>query len=302
MAEKLNFAPAENRCIWMDAGVVSFKLCNNNFNCLTCNFDKGMYKKAQDESSGKVQVKQDKQPTEVWMKKLLALPASQRKCRYMLNGAVAHKICPNAFQCGECTFDQMMQDRVPPTGASRLQDIPLVGGFGQPEGYYYHRGHSWAVTEFGGRVRVGLDDFAQRVVGEIEGLVLPKVGQKISPGAPGLSLKRKKQEVQVLAPIDGTITHINNKVIAHPELLNQEPYQDGWLFVVEPNALKNDLKGLLYGKEANQWLLEEKDRLVTHIQTDIGATALDGGMPAHDFAGHLRGKKWARFARQFLLT
>ncbi len=178
MAEKLNFAPAENRCIWMDAGVVSFKLCNNNFNCLTCNFDKGMYKKAQDESSGKVQVKQDKQPTEVWMKKFLALPASQRKCRYMLNGAVAHKICPNAFQCGECTFDQMMQDRVPPAGASKLQDIPLVGGFGQPEGYYYHRGHSWAVTEFGGRVRVGLDDFAQRVVGELRESTFPRSGRK----------------------------------------------------------------------------------------------------------------------------
>jgi hypothetical protein len=117
-----------------------------------------------------------------------------------------------------------------------------------------------------------------------------------------MSLKRKKQEVQVLAPIDGTITHINSKVISHPELLNQEPYQDGWLFVVEPNALKNDLKGLLYGKEAHQWLLEEKDRLVTHIQSDIGPTALDGGMPAQDFAGHLKGKKWARFVRQFLLS
>jgi hypothetical protein len=105
-----------------------------------------------------------------------------------------------------------------------------------------------------------------------------------------------------LAPIDGTITHINSKVIGHPELLNQEPYHDGWLFVVEPNALKNDLKGLLYGKEAHQWLLEEKDRLVTHIQSDIGATALDGGMPAQDFAGHLKGKKWAHFVRQFLLS
>jgi glycine cleavage system H lipoate-binding protein len=302
MAEKLNFAPAENRCIWMDAGVVSFKLCNNNFNCMTCNFDKGMYKKAQDESSGKVAVKQDRQPAEIWMKKFLALPAAQRKCRYMLNGAVPHKICPNAFQCGECSFDQMMQDRIPPSKAPKIKDIPLVGGFGQPEGFYFHRGHSWAVTEFGGRVRVGLDDFGQRVVGAVEGLSLPKVGQKVAPGAPGLSLKRKKQEVQVLAPIEGTVTHVNPAAIAHPEIINQEPYEEGWLFIVEPAHLKNDLKGLLFGPEANQWLLEEKDHLVQQIQTDIGATALDGGMPAHDFSGHLNGKKWAHFVRRFLLT
>ncbi len=302
MAEKLNFAPAEKRCIWMDAGVVSFKLCNNNFNCMTCNFDKGMYKKAQDESSGKVAVKHDKMPTESWVKKFLALPASQRKCRYMLNGAVPYKLCPNAFQCGECTFDQMMQDRIPPSSGLKLKDVPLVAGFGQPEGYYFHRGHSWAVTEFGGRVRVGLDDFAQRVMGNVEGIALPKVGQKVNPGAPGLAVKRMKQEVQVLAPIEGTITHVNTAAAAHPEIVNREPYEEGWLFIVEPNSLKNDLKGLLFGPEAKQWLTEEKDHLVQKIQTHIGATALDGGMPAQDFAAHLSGKKWAQFVRQFLLT
>jgi glycine cleavage system H lipoate-binding protein len=177
-----------------------------------------------------------------------------------------------------------------------------VAGFGQPDGFYFHRGHSWAVTEFGGRVRVGVDDFAQRVVGNIEGLSLPKVGQKVSPGAPGLSVKRMKQEVQVLAPIEGTVTHINSSAVAHPEIVNREPYEEGWLFIVEPNSLKNDLKGLLFGPEAKQWLVEEKDHLVQKIQTDIGATALDGGMPAQDFAGHLSGKKWARFVRQFMLT
>ncbi|MBI5582505.1 MAG: glycine cleavage system protein H [Deltaproteobacteria bacterium] len=302
MSEKLNFAPAEKRCIWMDAGVVSFKLCNNNFNCLTCNFDKGMYKKAQDEGSGKVAVKPDKAPTESWVQKFLALPASQRKCRYMLNGAVPFKICPNAFQCGECTFDQMMQDRIPATSVPRLVDPPLVAGFTQPEGYYYHRGHTWAVTEFGGRVRVGLDDFAQRLVGDLDEIQLPKLGQKVSPGAPGMALKRKKQEVPVLAPIDGVITHINNAVTAHPDLINKGPYEEGWLFIVEPAALKNDLKGMLFGPEAKQWLSEEKDRLVQQIQTDIGPTALDGGLPGHDFTGTLRKKKWAAFVKRFLLT
>jgi hypothetical protein len=111
-----------------------------------------------------------------------------------------------------------------------------------------------------------------------------------------------KQEVQVLAPIEGTITHVNSAAAAHPEIVNREPYEEGWLFIVEPNSLKNDLKGLLFGPEAKQWLVEEKDHLVQKIQTHLGATALDGGMPAQDFAAHLSGKKWAQFVRQFLLT
>jgi len=302
MGEKLNFMAAENKCIWMDAGVVSYKLCNNNYNCMSCNFDRGMAKKALDEASGKVEVKQNKPPTQEWMKKFLALPAAQRKCRYMLNGAISYKICPNAFLCGECSYDQMMQDQVPPTLSPRLREIPLVGGFEQPENYFYHRGHSWALTEFGGRVRVGIDDFAQRLVGQVEEVLLPKVGQKVGQGSPSLGIKRKKQDVPVLAPIEGIITHINSQVAKHPDLVNKEPYEEGWLFIVEPLTLKNDLKSLLFGQEAQQWIVDEKDRLVSQIQTEIGSTALDGGMPAQDFTGHLRGKKWARFVRQFLLS
>jgi glycine cleavage system H lipoate-binding protein len=302
MTEKLNFMATENKCIWMDANVVSYKLCNNNYNCMTCNFDKGMAKKAQDEQAGKVAVKFNKLPTQEWTKKFLALPAAQRKCRYMLNGAVSYKICPNAFQCGECSFDQMMQDQLPPNLAPKLQQIPVVAGFDQPESYYYHRGHSWATTEFGGRVRVGLDDFAQRLVGQIEEIFLPKLGQKVAQGTPGLGIKRKKHDVSVLAPIEGVVTHVNTQVAKHPNLVHKKPYEEGWLFIVEPMALKNDLKGLLYGSEAQQWISDEKDRLVAQIQTDIGPTALDGGMPALDFTSHLKSKKWAQFVRQFLLT
>lgn len=99
--EKKESAPAVKQCVWAKLGVVSYRVCTNNFKCEICEFAQSMMDREDGyEDSGFSEAK----------KKLLALPAVDRKCRYMLSGDVTHKLCPNLYSCGTCGYDQRMQD------------------------------------------------------------------------------------------------------------------------------------------------------------------------------------------------
>ena len=138
--------PGKKKCVWMEAGVVSYKLCDNNFDCSTCVYDQGMQLKVgrQKEAAGKAQVEVSSDTfTQSWVDKMMELPASQRKCRYMITGEISRKICPNSYECGNCSFDQMMQER------QLAETLPVhaqvqIAGFDLAEDNYYHEGHAWA--------------------------------------------------------------------------------------------------------------------------------------------------------------
>lgn len=309
MAEKqdknIRLIPAgERKCIWMEAGAVSYKLCTNNYSCSSCQFDHAMTERARkDQDVGKVigfPKDTRKKEATTWVNEFKKLPAHQRKCRYMVTGEVAYKICPNAFRCGECSYDQMMQDRIPP--AVIPATLKKVAGYVQPDNYYFHRGHSWTHMEYGGRIRVGMDDFAQRLVGSLKEIKLPKVGDKLFQGSVGWTITRDSSKAKVLSPVDGIITAINPEVEKDPTLINQDPYGSGWIYMIEPLNLRKNLKDLLYGEDANAWLEDEANRMLKRIETEIGATAHDGGGPVSDIYGSLDGEEWSSFVNEFLLT
>jgi len=295
--------PGKKKCVWMEAGVVSYKLCDNNFDCSTCVYDQAMQVKVarQKEAAqvAEVEVSSDKF-TETWVDKMMQLPASQRKCRYMITGEVGRKICPNAYECGSCSFDQMMQERMQ-TGILPVHARSDVGGFEMAEEVYYHEGHTWAKPEYGGRVRVGLDDFAQKLLGHLKKVETPNIGHALKQGEVGFQVKRNGDTVQVLSPIDGIVAHINDQLLNHPELINESPYERGWLFIIEPTKLRKNLKDLFYGDEAKNYIGEEKDRLLEMANEDLRIAA-DGGVSVEDIFGELEGKDWSKFVRAFLRT
>ncbi len=296
--------PGKKKCVWMEAGVVSYKLCDNNYDCSTCIYDHAMQVKVAKQketamAATSVETLPDKF-TATWMEKMMQLPASQRKCRYMITGEVARKICPNAYECGSCSFDQMMQKRLE-TEALPVHAHSDVGGFELAEGIYYHDGHTWARPEYGGRVRVGLDDFAQRLLGRLSKIELPNIGQEVKQGEIGFQVRKNEQMAPILSPIDGIVSHINNELLDQPELVNEFPYEKGWLFIIEPTKLRKNLKGLYYEKEAQKYLSEEREKLFSVANEDLRIAA-DGGMSVDDISGELKGKDWAKFVKTFFRT
>lgn len=295
--------PGKKKCVWMEAGVVSYKLCDNNYDCTTCVYDHAMQTKVagQKELAGMNGFDAATEKiTMTWVEKMLQLPASQRKCRYMITGEVGRKICPNAYECGSCSFDQMMQRRLQAEPAPILRQ-GYAAGFEVPVGIYLHEGHMWARPEYGGRVRVGLDDFAQKLLGGFHSITLPNTGKEIKQGEAAIEVEREGETAQILSPVDGVVTFVNSQVMSDREIINESPYEKGWLFVVEPSKLKKNLKGLFYDEEVVDFINQEGEKLFSMANEGMRLSA-DGGTTVDDVFKELKGEGWAKFVKTFLRT
>jgi len=172
-----------------------------------------------------------------------------------------------------------------------------------PDNYYYHRGHGWARVEYGGRVRLGLDDFSLKLVGPVDEYLLPTLGKKVGQSDVGFSLAREGNEAEVLSPLTGTVVAVNHKVLRQPKLSNKRPYTEGWLVVVEPEKLKGNLKNLLFAKkEVDGWMMHEVQRLHNLVMAEHGPLAATGGEPIDDVHGNAPEIGWKTLVHEFLLT
>ena len=101
-----------------------------------------------------------------------------------------------------------------------------------PEDLRYTKEHEWARVE-GGRVRVGITDFAQDALGDVVYVDLPEVGAQVLADQPLGEVESTKSVSDVFSPVTGAIAERNPLVEDRPELVNEQPYGDGWLVVID---------------------------------------------------------------------
>jgi glycine cleavage system H lipoate-binding protein len=285
----------ENQCVWMKAGVVNFKICENAFDCTSCAFDKAISRKAMQKPTALVG----------WREVMRSQP--NKECRHMLTGRVIFKLCSHDFQCNDCAYDQLLYDydllldeedlSAPGAQANK------VAGFRVADGYYYHKGHSWARIEHGGFVRLGVDDFAWKLLGGTD-ISLPKIGAKLKQSEAGWAIKRGEKSAAVLSPMSGTVMTTNQNALRQPHLSKQDPYGKGWLVVIDPvSGLRKKTKGLLFEQKAVAWLNAEVKKLEEMVMNVYGVPlAATGGEMVDDIFGNLHEFKWEDLVHNFLLT
>ena len=101
-----------------------------------------------------------------------------------------------------------------------------------PQDLRYSREHEWVRVE-DGRARVGISDYAQDALGDVVYVELPDVGLNVLASASCCEVESTKSVSEVYAPVSGTIVEVNEGLGDSPEQINQDPYGDGWLFVIE---------------------------------------------------------------------
>lgn len=101
-----------------------------------------------------------------------------------------------------------------------------------PEDLRYTSDHEWVRVE-GGTVRVGITDFAQDALGDVVFVQLPDVGAAVGAGDACGEVESTKSVSDVFAPLAGTVVQVNDDLAEAPERLNNDPYGDGWLYVLE---------------------------------------------------------------------
>jgi glycine cleavage system H lipoate-binding protein len=178
----------------------------------------------------------------------------------------------------------------------------VVAGFEVPENLRYHPGHTWALGESPNLVRVGLDDFASKLWGKIERITLPQRGQWIRQGQKILGLFRDGSSVEMVSPIEGTVTDINEAAVRDPELARSDPYGEGWLLKVESPDAKTNFRNLLSGAMARSWMEEAARRLQARMAMPVGALAQDGGLAVKDLTEHMPNQARAALVQEFFLS
>jgi glycine cleavage system H protein len=174
--------------------------------------------------------------------------------------------------------------------------------FRVPEFLYYHQGHTWVLPEGEKIAKVGVDDFAQRLVGKVDGLELPKRGSEILQGEKALRLKVEGKEIEMLAPLDGEVVDINEEVLRNPSRMLEDPYGDGWLLRVYSPNLRANLRNLITGHLARRWIEMVRDNLLSRMDYRLGLVLQDGGIPVEGMARGLDRERWDELVREFFLT
>ncbi len=127
-----------------------------------------------------------------------------------------------------------------------------VGAYEVPEGLYYSKDFEWIKIE-GDKVRMGVTDYAQKSLREIVYAELPSAGGEVKQGEPYGTVESVKAVSDLVAAVSGTIEEVNDEVQSKPELLNEDPYQKGWLIVVKPVNLQEELANLMDFNAAVEW-------------------------------------------------
>jgi glycine cleavage system H lipoate-binding protein len=186
----------------------------------------------------------------------------------------------------------------------RLQPS-LVAGFKVPENLRFHPGHTWALSESPNLVRIGVDDFASKVLGsKIESVQLPQRGQWIRQGQKVWSFFRNGQKLEMVSPIEGIVSDVNDQLTKDPTLVNKDPYGDGWMVTVQSPDAKTNFRNLMGGALARWWTEESCSRLMKKLPGSMGALALaqDGGVAASDLTADLPDQRVVEIAHEFFLT
>ena len=118
-----------------------------------------------------------------------------------------------------------------------------------PNGLKYTKSHEWLYHQSDGNVKVGITDYAQASLSDVVFLELPAVGSQFSAGDPMAVAESVKAASDIYAPISGKVVQINQKLEESPELVNESPYDSGWIVVLHPT---DDIESLLDSKSYSE--------------------------------------------------
>ena len=124
------------------------------------------------------------------------------------------------------------------------------------KGFYYTKDDLWVSVE-NGKAKVGVSDFLQKTSGDLAFVEIAKPGSTVQKGKELGTMESAKTTLELLSPVSGKIDESNNKLTGKPELVNSDPYGEGWLVVITPGNLENDRKSLLNAENYYKLMLEK---------------------------------------------
>ena len=207
---------------------------------------------------------------------------------------------------GVIQFRKAKNERVSRKLTEDLVPVTALAEVTAPANLFLDGGHTWVEVKPSGAATIGVDGFAQKLIGRIDDIVLPEVGKEIKRGDVLFAVKQDNHRAAFASPIDGQVIMVDKDLPWHPEMIENDPYKAGWICAVKPRNLAQNLKHLFTADEAGQWLKSEARRFqeffaATSIDNlQLGQVMQDGGELAGGVLEFANDATWKQFNEMFL--
>ncbi|MEJ5351750.1 MAG: response regulator [Melioribacteraceae bacterium] len=164
--------------------------------------------------------------------------------------------------------DRIQKQLKPRVHIAHIPEIEKVGKgeFAIPGGVFISDGHCWASVSQDGTVKVGIDDFAKKLIGKIDSIEFPNLGMTIEKGQPLFSIRQNKKSIQFLSPVSGLVKSINHELSENLEALEFTPYGKNWICTIDADKLDLELQQLKIGKSAVAFYQEEIEKYINKMK------------------------------------
>jgi len=256
------------KCIWMTAGVISYKLCKYDFQCEKCPLD--------------------------WeLRNLSCAPSSEAKA-----SQGAKEMLPE----GVALTDPLKKERQ--KDDFLREDLPLSNMKGS---LFYHPGHTWIKVEKVDEIRVGVDHFLGTLLRKVNVIILPLPGRRGVKGENLCSIIQEEGILQIVFPVSALILSVNQRLKDQPDLIREDPLGDGFLLTLKPKDFQRDQESLFSGDEALSWCRREWERFKGTVisefpreQGKLGITMQDGGITLRDVKNLIDPGRYIQLISSFL--
>lgn len=130
------------------------------------------------------------------------------------------------------------------------EEDTIRGGFSIPGGVFISDSHTWVSMNQEGIGKVGIDDFAKKLIGKVESIDLPNLSMKVKAGQPLFTIRQGNRKVIFNSPVTGIVASINTILKENPDALDVTPYDRNWICAIDPDDIDSEIKNLHIGKSA----------------------------------------------------
>ena len=173
---------------------------------------------------------------------------------------------------------------------------------------FFSKNHTWAYLEKSGIAKVGLDDLLLQIVGQMKISNLKNAGEMIKKGDLLTEIDQNGKSLRIYSPISGEIMNSNSIIAEDPGILNEDPYEKGWIYNIKPSNWVSETKSCYLADEANGWFRKELDRFKDFLAVSFGKYSSEPSMIVFQEGGELRSNPlselqdeiWEDFQKEFL--
>lgn len=175
-------------------------------------------------------------------------------------------------------------------------------GFNIPKDYCFHPGHTWALRESQEDVRVGMDSFTADLIGKIDRIEIAKPERWVRQGQKLMTVYGDGFSFDLVSPIEGVVTHVNQDVVQNPVVALKDPYKDGWIATLKAPDFNTNQRNLMQASMVAPWMHYNQQRLSTELAKSNPALAQDGGVPVTGLLQRVSAELQQRIITDFFLN